>query len=117
MSQSLNSAIAVIGINIGKNSFHVVGLDDRGTIMQRQKCCPLCPRKRTSPNTVVMSALCQNQTFQRAKSAGEKVATPASRRPGRTVSRARTGWLQLASGLRITCVSSCQIRQTARQVY
>jgi hypothetical protein len=29
MSQSLNSAIAVIGIDIGKNSFHVVGLDDR----------------------------------------------------------------------------------------
>jgi len=56
MSQSLNSAIAVIGIDIGKNSFHVVGLDDRGTIVLRQKCCPLCPRKRTSPNTVVMSA-------------------------------------------------------------
>jgi transposase len=36
MSQSLNSAIAVIGIDIGKNSFHVVGLDDRGAIV-RQK--------------------------------------------------------------------------------
>jgi STAS domain len=33
MSQSLNSAIAVIGIDIGKNSFHVVGLDDRGAIL------------------------------------------------------------------------------------
>ena len=30
MSQNLNSAVAVIGIDIGKNSFHVVGLDDRG---------------------------------------------------------------------------------------
>ena len=29
MSQNLNSAVAVIGIDIGKNSFHVVGLDDR----------------------------------------------------------------------------------------
>ncbi len=29
MSQKLNTAIAVIGIDIGKNSFHVVGLDDR----------------------------------------------------------------------------------------
>jgi hypothetical protein len=28
MSQKLNIAIAVIGIDIGKNSFHVVGLDD-----------------------------------------------------------------------------------------
>jgi transposase len=27
MSQKLNSAIAVIGIDIGKNSFHIVGLD------------------------------------------------------------------------------------------
>ena len=37
MSHKLNSAIAVIGIDIGKNSFHVVGHDDRGTIVLRQK--------------------------------------------------------------------------------
>src|ERR1700735_2960539 len=37
MSQNLNSAVAVIGIDIGKNLFHVVGLDDRGTIVLRQK--------------------------------------------------------------------------------
>jgi transposase len=37
MSQSLNSAIAVIGIDIGKNSFHVVGPDDRGAIVLGQK--------------------------------------------------------------------------------
>src|SRR6202158_6399747 len=37
MSQSLNSAVAVIGIDIGKNSFHVVGQDDRGAIVLRQK--------------------------------------------------------------------------------
>jgi len=37
MSQNLNSANAVIGIDIGKNSFHVVGLDERGTIVLRQK--------------------------------------------------------------------------------
>jgi transposase len=37
MSQKLNSAIAVIGIDIGKNSFHVVGLDERGAIVLRQK--------------------------------------------------------------------------------
>jgi len=30
MSQKLNSAIAVIGIDIGKNSFHIVGQDRRG---------------------------------------------------------------------------------------
>jgi transposase len=32
MSHKLNSAIAVIGIDIGKNSFHVVGHDKRGAI-------------------------------------------------------------------------------------
>ena len=30
MSQKLNAAIAVIGIDIGKNSFHVAGHDHRG---------------------------------------------------------------------------------------
>ena len=32
MSQKLNAAIAVIGIDIGKNSFHIVGHDHRGAI-------------------------------------------------------------------------------------
>ena len=31
------SAIAVIGIDIGKNSFHIVGHDKSGAIMLRQK--------------------------------------------------------------------------------
>ena len=35
--QSSNCAIAVIGIDIGKNSFHVVGHDQRGAIVLRQK--------------------------------------------------------------------------------
>ena len=33
----LNSRIAVIGIDIGKNSFHLVGHDQRGAIVLRQK--------------------------------------------------------------------------------
>ena len=37
MSQKSNCAIAVIGIDIGKNSFHVVGQDRRGAIVLRQK--------------------------------------------------------------------------------
>ncbi len=37
MSQNLNSAIAFIGIDIGKNLFHVVGSDARGAIALRQK--------------------------------------------------------------------------------
>jgi transposase len=37
MSEKLNSTIAVIGIDIGKNSFHLVGHDQRGAIVLRQK--------------------------------------------------------------------------------
>jgi hypothetical protein len=37
MSQKLNAAIAVIGIDIGKNSFHIVGHDHHGAIVLRQK--------------------------------------------------------------------------------
>jgi transposase len=37
MSQKLNAAIAVIGIDIGKNSFHIVGQNQRGAIVLRQK--------------------------------------------------------------------------------
>jgi transposase len=37
MSQTPNTAIAVIGIDIGKHSFHVVGHDARGAIVLRQK--------------------------------------------------------------------------------
>jgi transposase len=37
MSQKSNTSIAVIGIDIGKNSFHVVGLDMRGAIVLRQR--------------------------------------------------------------------------------
>ena len=37
MSQILNAAIAVVGIDIGKNSFRIVGHDERGAIVLRQK--------------------------------------------------------------------------------
>jgi transposase len=37
MSNPASNEIAIIGIDIGKNSFHVVGLDKRGAIVLRQK--------------------------------------------------------------------------------
>jgi transposase len=37
MAQILNPVIAVVGIDIGKNSFHVIGHDTRGAIVLRQK--------------------------------------------------------------------------------
>ena len=37
MPKTASTQIAVIGIDIGKNSFHVVGHDKRGAIVLRQK--------------------------------------------------------------------------------
>ena len=37
MTRRLNPSIAVVGIDIGKNSFHIVGQDERGAIVLRQK--------------------------------------------------------------------------------
>src|SRR5512136_3051215 len=37
MSDKSTPTIATMGIDIGKNSFHVVGLDQRGAIVLRQK--------------------------------------------------------------------------------
>ena len=37
MSQTLNAAIAVVGIDIGKELVHIVGHDERGAIVLRQK--------------------------------------------------------------------------------
>ena len=39
MSQKLNAAIAVIGIDIGKNSFHI----SKPEKLNASKCFPLCP--------------------------------------------------------------------------
>ena len=37
MSQKLDTSPAVIGIDIGKNSFHIAGQNQRGAIVLRQK--------------------------------------------------------------------------------
>src|SRR5262245_41860915 len=37
MPEKLTAAIAIVGVDIGKMSFHVVGLDERGAIVLRQK--------------------------------------------------------------------------------
>jgi transposase len=37
MSNKSTATVATMGIDIGKNSFHVVGLDRRGAIVLRQK--------------------------------------------------------------------------------
>ena len=47
MSQNPNTAIAIVGIDIGKNSFHIVGLDQRGAIVLRQKWSDANCRRRS----------------------------------------------------------------------
>ena len=37
MPRSTSLSVATMGIDIGKNSFHVVGLDQRGAIVVRQR--------------------------------------------------------------------------------
>ncbi|MDP6843795.1 MAG: IS110 family transposase, partial [Rhodospirillales bacterium] len=37
MTKASQSTISTIGIDIGKNSFHVIGFDERGAIALRQK--------------------------------------------------------------------------------
>jgi transposase len=37
MPRSTKPSVATMGIDIGKNSFHVVGLDERGAIVVRQR--------------------------------------------------------------------------------
>jgi hypothetical protein len=77
--------MTVIGIDIGKNTFHLVGLDERGAIVMRQKkpacdarsvhtlghkhwvisgngvttaSCPFFPQQQTSLGSVGTSAMC-----------------------------------------------------------
>ena len=72
MSQTPNTAIAVIGIDIGKNSFHVVGHDARGAIVLRQAADPLWPSSSDSVRTSLR--LGQDEGRQRTgKSSGAKI--------------------------------------------
>ena len=60
MSPTLNAGIAVIGIDIGKNSFHVVGLDRRGAIVLRQKWSrgQVASRLATMPRCLIGMEAC-----------------------------------------------------------
>ena len=66
MSHKLNSAIAVIGIDIGKNSFHVVGHDKRGAITLRQKW-----------SSAMVAAIGTGDAFSKGRDFGAWSSTPA----------------------------------------
>ena len=81
MSQKLDVAIAVIGIDIGKNSFHIVGHDHRGAIVLRQFGAiarPLrAPRCRQDRVRSVVSDLHRSSSADSgAPSLGASSATP-----------------------------------------
>ena len=60
MPKTDHSAIAVVGIDIGKNSFPVVGLDQRGAIVLRQKWSrgEVCARFANMPPSLVGMEAC-----------------------------------------------------------
>ena len=65
MSQKLDSKVAVIGIDIGKNSFHIVGQDRHGALVLRQKWsrgqveARLANVRRCSEPTSTLTLACQ----------------------------------------------------------
>src|SRR5687767_15097606 len=68
MFQTFSTAISVVGIDIGKNSFHVVGLDERGTIMLRQKWS----RGQVETRFANMPSCLMPATYVRPYSKGQK---------------------------------------------
>ena len=55
MSNKSNGTVATMGIDIGKNSFHVVGLNQRGAIVLRQKwsCGQIEARLANMPSCLI----------------------------------------------------------------
>src|SRR4051812_47205744 len=88
MSQTAQTAVAVavIGIDIGKNSFHIVGHDERGAIVLRQKWSrgQVEARLANLPPCLIGMEACVNATeAARSQRAGRRVNRP--RQHGRLV--------------------------------
>ena len=91
MSQKLSAAISVIGIDIGKNSSHVVGLDQRGAITLRQKWSRgQVERRRGGKSSGRSSAPMWIVAFA--------VGTPIAKRPPHSSERAQFGHSAPTSG-------------------
>jgi hypothetical protein len=76
LSKILNAAIAVVGIDIGKNAFHVVGQDERGAIVLHQKWSrgQLAARFASMPPCLVGMEACvgAHHLSRRLKAKGQK---------------------------------------------
>jgi hypothetical protein len=97
MSQQLSTTIAVIGVDIGKNSFHVVGLDQRGAIVLRQKWSrgQVESRFANMPPCLIGSRHFERGVTLTASPPMNGHVRPCSARP----SRATTGLARLMLGL------------------
>ena len=78
-SQKTPEAISTIGIDVGKNTFHLVGLDKRGAIVLQQKVSDGLPR-------VTIRSLSEAQR-PRASPRGKDCSSTATFRRGRASSR------------------------------
>src|SRR6516162_9153830 len=77
-SQNTAETINTIGIDVGKNTFHLVGLDKRGAIVLQQKVSRL-PHKCCEWSTRVLAPPLAHRTDDRAEVAtlcGEDVLGP-----------------------------------------
>src|SRR5216683_691678 len=94
MSQTPNTAIAVMGIDIGKNSFHVVGHDARGAIVLRQKWSrgQVEARLANLPPCLIGMEACKSRSFVPAR------RTSIASRAG-AVKAGRCAWLAAGSGV------------------
>ena len=81
MAETPRTAVAAIGVDIGKNSFHVVGLDRRGAIVLRTKmvCQEFIARGRASPRPVVCSGIAGALTRPGSPNASSQLCVAATR--------------------------------------
>ena len=90
MAKTREAAVAVIGIDIGKYSFHIVGLDRRGAIVLRQKWSrsQVEARLANTPSCLIGMEACVGATLwpqpQRTRPTG---SGPCRAHPQRRASR------------------------------
>ena len=89
MPKSASTQIAVIGIDIGKNSFHVVGHDKRGSIVLRQKWSrgQIEARLANLPPCLIGMEACVGAHHLARKLAALRARRPVGRRWGGLVRR------------------------------
>jgi hypothetical protein len=72
MPATAQTAIATIGVDMGKNSFHIVGLDDRAAAVQAQNQASQGRDLSTSASLRALRARTPEQAWAR-RAAGEGV--------------------------------------------